>query len=38
MDASGMDRFLIDGFPRATDQAEVFEAQVGAHSIEFERR
>lgn len=30
MDASGMDRFLIDGFPRATDQAEVFEAQIGA--------
>lgn len=28
MDTSGSDRFLIDGFPRANDQAKTFEAQV----------
>jgi len=32
MDASRMDRFLIDGFPRALDQAKVFEEQLGAPS------
>mmetsp|Transcript_8209 Transcript_8209/g.23570 ORF Transcript_8209/g.23570 Transcript_8209/m.23570 type:complete len:1068 (-) Transcript_8209:65-3268(-) len=32
MDRSGMDRFLIDGFPRASDQAQAFEKQICAPS------
>ena len=31
MIASGGSAFLIDGFPRALDQAEAFEAQVGCN-------
>lgn len=29
MNSSGNDKFLIDGFPRAVDQARAFEKQVG---------
>eukprot|EP00951_Prasinocladus_malaysianus_P015506 scaffold118992_cov36-Prasinocladus_malaysianus.AAC.3 len=32
MERSGLDNFLIDGFPRALDQAKVFEDQIGPPS------
>lgn len=33
MQASPVKRFLIDGFPRAVDQAEAFEATVAAPTL-----